>query len=42
MSPTDISSIPLTSPIKFIEKDGIAMITSDLDGVVRTWDLSTA
>ena len=40
---TDLKSIPHTSPIKSITlqaKDGIA-ISSDSDGVVRIWDLST-
>ena len=40
---SDINSTPHTSPIKSITlqaKDGIA-ISTDLDGVVRIWDLST-
>jgi len=40
---TDLESTPHTSPIKSITlqaKDGIA-ISSDSDGVVRIWDLST-
>jgi len=40
---TDPKSAPLTSPIKSITlqtKDGIA-VTTDSDGVVRTWDIST-